>query len=227
MKKTSKFLLVIASCLLLHSAFAQTPLHIEFAAGPTPPVSIDSGQIFSFNVKVRNDSSSVLRAAIEFGYYINDSLYIGSDSSSGFGYTSFIDTIASGDTTIRTIFANVRGPAFKTGPSVVVIWPIATGNVQTYAKDSLYFNLAVTQPSSINDIEDNDVRLWLINKELWLVLRSGVIVSRVRIFDVQGKLIKEDLSPSNPIPMPSSSTGIYVAEVTYNQNRKKAFRFYY
>jgi hypothetical protein len=228
MKKAIKAFFILISCLSLHTGFCQIALHIELSGTP-PPSSIDSGQTFSFDVSVRNDSAATFRGRIGFGYSIDGAQYIAFDSTlSGFSYVSSIaDSIRSGDSIIKTITGHVVGPAFKTGPSVVVIWPIAVSGAPVYAEDSLNFTITITLATSIDGIDDDRIKLWLINDKLWFQLAPEISISRVRMFDILGNEILDKPNPLNNITLPEMNKGVYMAEITYNNNQRKVFRFYH
>lgn len=203
-------------------ANAQIGLHIY--KNDFTPGSVTLGSSFSFNAIVRNDSNSVFNGQISFGYAIDGAVFTTSDTSSGVQFSAFTDTLNSGDTVASFITVHVSGPQFISGPSVVVIWPIATNS---YALDSLVLHLQVLLPNGIAGIDEDKINAFIINNSLMIASENEIHLKRVRIYDVLGQEVLDKQNPSNNIPLPEMNTGIYFAEIIYNNNQRKVFRFYH
>ncbi|MES2621412.1 MAG: T9SS type A sorting domain-containing protein [Bacteroidota bacterium] len=223
MRKAIRTLFVLLACLLVHSGFSQNALRIQLADTSTIPPSADTATTFSFYVWVINDSAFEYTGQIGFGYKIDTTVYTTSNTTSGFGYTTSTDTIPPFDTIAKSITGYVRLPAFKTGPSVVVIWPIANGAVAT---DSLTFNILIGRPQGIEETDTERLQLWVMNSLLHIKRDAEIQLKQVRIYDLLGKEILNRQNPADNIPLPQTAKGIYLAEVIYNDNQRKLFRFY-
>lgn len=214
--------LYILLLLLSGSAlWAQAGLRIELANGPVIPVSSDTGTSFSFNVKVINDSASTFQGSIGFNYSINGTTYTSADSASGINYITENDTLAGGDSVIKMITVNVKGPKFTVGPSVVVIWPVAFDADNT---NTLSFNLNVTTSDGV-PIDDDRLRMYVNYGHLYINNPTGLLLNRVRIYDLNGRLLAEKDYPYEGIPVSNYATGVYIAELTYVNGKRKTFRF--
>ncbi len=226
MKKALNLLFLLVCLLTAHLGNAQINLRLGLASAP--PASIDTGQSFVINVTVTNNDTATFIDTVDFGYYANGgTLGTGSNTGSGFSYQVKNDTINPFDSIVKTLTAHVTNPAFLAGPSVVVIWPIAFG--QNIIADSLRFNITVTVPNgnSIDELGDKRIRLILINDELQLLKDDGVQLKQLRVYDVLGNEILNKLNPTSNTALPPMNTGLYFAEVTYNNNQRRVFRFYH
>lgn len=214
--------LYILLLLLSGSAvWAQVGLRIELANGPVIPSSADTGTSFSFNVKVINDSASTFQGSIGFNYSINGTTYTSADSASGINYTTESDTLAGGDSVVKMITVIVKNPKFTVGPSVVVIWPVAfnADNVNT-----LGFNLNVTTSDGM-PIDDDRLGMYINYGHLYINNPTGLLLNRVRIYDLNGRLIQEEGYPYDGVPVSEYAAGFYIAELTYVNGKRKTFRF--
>ena len=232
MKSVRKALFVLIGCLLLNTSFAQQRLRITVDSFSTIPSSVIMGDTFNFNVRIYNDSVFDYPAFVFFGYQIrpDTTKYNIPDSSSGIYYSGYTDTIPAHGFILRTLRVNVSSPAFKAGPSVVVIWPIAPSTATltpAIAADTIFFELNVdTLLAGVNNPEDPGLRLFKGGNALRIEKGGEIQLRRVRIFDVLGQQILDSTNPADKIPLPWMNSGIYLVEVTYNNNRRKVFRFY-
>ncbi len=128
---------------------------------------------------------------------------------------------------MKTITVHVNGPKFTAGPSVVVIWPM------TIATDSLSIGFEVTYHGlGVDETGDKEFRVFVNGNGLSIAVdnttngRNEIQLRRVRISDINGRIISDQHNPSNNIPLPEMNTGIYFAEITYQQNQRKVFIFY-
>lgn len=223
MKKAFKLWLLLACILPAYLSKAQ--IHLGLRLDTSPPQTIDSLQTFSFDVKVYNLDTAAFTGVVDFEYVSTNSGFQkqGSDSTSGFAYLANGVTILPNDSIAKTLTGKVTGPVFLSGPSVVVIWPIAP-NVRG---DSILFNLTVSLPNGVEEIGDKKIRLILINDELQLLKDDGVLLKQLRVYDVLGNEILNKLNPTTSTALPPMNTGLYFAEVTYNNNQRRVFRFYH
>ena len=218
-----KIAFVVATLFCLVRTNAQIGLHIY--KNDFTPSSIALGSSFSFNAIVRNDSSIVFGGAIGLAYKINNSAIVSiTDSSSGLQFDTAGAILNQGDTVSKTIVVHVTGPQFLVGPSVVVIWPIAN---HAYALDSLVLTFNVLTPNGISTIDEDKVKAFVVNDWLMVTSENGIHLKRVRIYNVLGEEILNKQNLSNNIQLPEMNTGIYFAEITYNNNQRRVFRFYH
>lgn len=226
MKKSLKLLFVILALLPGLTGHAQFNLQLGFAT--LPPASVDTGQNFSFNLRISNTDTAQFIDTLQFGYYSSNAgvQLTSSNLNTGFSYQVKPDTINGLDSIAKTLTARVSSPVFIAGPSVVVIWPISARPI-TF--DSLRFNIEFTVPNlnGINQPGDKNIRLLIINDELNIVSGNDVQLKQLRIYDAIGHEVLNKLNPSATTPLPPVNTGLYFAEVTYNNNQRRVFRFYH
>lgn len=236
MKSVRKALFVWIGCLLLNTAFAQQHrlrIQIDTAFG-LPPSTVTMGDTFNFQVRVYNDSVFAYQGVVLFASRIlpDTTTYFAPNSTNGldYGVTSG-DSIPGHGFILRTIKVNVTQPPFKGGPSVVVIWPIAY-NPSTFAlaaaADTIIFPLNVdTLTAGIGEIMNQRIRISKWGNSLRIEKEGEIQLRRVRIFDILGQQIIDRANPAEDIPLPYLNTGIYLAEVTYNNNQRKVLRVYF
>ena len=227
MKSVTKTLLILIGSCLLSAGFSQQPLRIQLANDSLLQYNVDTGTSFSFNVWIINEDSSVAYTGpLGFAYSIDSVDYFNPNILSGFEFNVAHEIILPHDTLTRNIIAHVSQPKFyKTGPSVVVIWPITTGDATV--GNSLQFTFNISIPTGIEQVGRDQLRLFTTNNLLWLIHGNEIQLHRLKIFNITGQQILERADPSDNVPLPDMDTGIYLAEITYNDNQRKTFRFYY
>ncbi len=223
MKRVSYLLLIFLLSIMSQSGSAQNMLHIELDTGSVSPATIALGDTFGVNVRIRNDGPNTNNSPIGFGYSNGTSSSTNSDSTSGVAFNPVTDSIIVGNYTVTRLRVHVSGPFFMAGPSVVVIWPIATGAL---AKDSLVMQFVVENGVGINEPDDKNIRAFIWNNNLQVVKQGEIQLKRVRIYDILGKEVLNQLNPADRTSLPAMAPGIYLAEITYNNNQRKVFRFY-
>lgn len=223
MKRVSYLLLIFLLSAMSQSGSAQSMLHIELDTGSVNPSSIALGDTFGVNVVIRNDGPNTVNNPIGFGYSNGSSSTTLSDSLSGVSFNLITDTIGVGNNVVTRIRVNVSGPFFLAGPSVVVIWPIAPNAL---AKDSLVMHFVVENSVGINEPDDKNIRAFIWNNNLQVLKQGEIQLKRVRIYDILGKEILNQVNPADRTSLPDMAPGIYLAEITYNNNQRKVFRFY-
>ncbi len=227
MKKVRNLLLILIAPFFLQQAAAQSIFHIELdSAFALPPDTAALGSSFNIQIFLTNEGSNFI-GIIDLAYTIDTSgVDIGSSSTSGFEYQPINTSIDSNATDTVALIAHVSQPAFKVGPSVVVIWPIATAG-SLIAKDSLRFNIRILEdPAGIDDADAKKLRAFILNDQLYLQKQGEIQLKRVRIYDILGKEILNITNPGDRTTLPQMNTGIYLAEITYNDNKRMVFRFY-
>jgi hypothetical protein len=224
MNNVRKLLLILMGALAMQTAFAQS-LHIRSDIGGFTTVMDTT---FMFDVEVRNDSTISVSGPLTFGYSIDDFntaiTYFGSDTSSGISYTPTSITLNQGNKDTITLTTTVKLPKFKAGPSVVVIWPIVPG---ASAVDSVKFTFTALAPSGFNYITGNQLKAFILNNQLQIQANGDVALKQLRIYNVAGQQILNEISPANTTQLPAMPKGIYLAEISYGDNQRSIFRFYY
>lgn len=234
MKSVRKALFVLIGCLLFITGFGQHKLRIQVDSASIIPSTVQEGDSFGFNVRVYNDSIFPYTGVLSFEWTVSpDTMpHGGPSSTSGVDYsTPTTETIPAQGFLLKAIGVHVTPPAFKGGPSVVVIWPIAldfTHGTLATAADSVVFTLQVdTLVAAIEGTEGHRIRLLKRGNLLCIEKDAEMQVRQVRILDILGQQILDRQNPPDNIPLPYMNTGIYLAEITYNNNLRKVFRFYY
>ena len=224
MKNVRRGILASLFTCLLSIGFSQTPLRINQANGSTWPSTAALGDTFLLNVAVRADTiAPTFNGFGGFVYSINGITDF-NDTTTIKGIAFIPDTLLAGDSIIRQLKVNVTGPAFIVGPSVVVIWPIA---FNSYARDSLRYLFEVTDMGvGIQEIDKNTLRIATLDTKLWIIKAPETTLNRVRIYNILGEKIIDTESSSETIALPALSAGVYVAEISYDNNQRKVFKFY-
>lgn len=227
MKKVRNLLLILLPLFLLQPVLGQSKFNIRLdASGPLPVDTPSLGGTFPFRIILTNQGSN-FNGIIDLAY-TNDSsgLDIGSSTTSGFEYQPINTTIDSAATDTVSLTAHISQPAFKIGPSVVVIWPIATAG-SLIALDSLRFRINVLpNPTGMEEPDRDKIRAFVWNHQFIFQKQLEISLKRVRINDLLGKEILNIYNPADSIQLPQMNTGIYIAEITYNNNKRAIFKFY-
>ncbi len=208
-------------------AFSQTfPLRLTIDSFTAPlPDSLYMGSDYNFSIRIYNDSSAQFLDTLAFNYKIDTTNFAAPTLTGGLEYPAFIyDTIDPFSYIIVDVTAHVDGPAFKAGPSVVVIWPVAPFSQNIYYVNPLIDSFTVFDLTGIDDPQAGTLQLNYHNGNLYLFTEDNNTVNRVRIYDMQGRVITEQLSPSNKIPLPPLQAGLYFVEVLCN-NKRQVLRF--
>ncbi|MFM2307506.1 MAG: hypothetical protein RLZZ367_2175 [Bacteroidota bacterium] len=231
MKRLHFYLLLLVCMALVLPVSAANTLRVEIIPQGTDSFSVIKNGSVSFTLRLHNDSLTNYAETLGFNYSIDSAgvgspvTYTDTNSLSGLSFPVAYDTIPGRDSTDITITVNASEPRFKTGPSVVVIWPIRTdgtisGNVTT-------FKVVVLDPAGINEQDDKKLQAFLWNKNLMIQRQSGIQIKQLRVFDILGRELENKLNPTDNTALPLESHGVYIAEITYNSNQRKVFKFYY
>jgi hypothetical protein len=227
MKKAKLFLLLLSAIFFLGPVQAQNAINIAIDSATLLPDTViaNQGSTFNFRVVVRNDSNFTFNGHLLLSYTIDTANFFFSNNTSGFEYPAFADSVLTpGETDTTSLIAHVSPPAFKVGgPSVVVIWPRAFG---AYASDSIRFQIIVLDPTGINDPAGDNIRAFIWNNNLQIQKQGEITLKRVRIYDLLGREIVNVPNPSDRTTLPEMPSGVYLTEITYNNNQRKVFRFY-
>lgn len=218
--------LILAFVLML-AAFDKADAQLHIYKNDFTPAVVAFDSVFSFDAIIRNENGgSTYVAPLQLAYSINGVLQP-VDSTSGLTYNNSgaLVVLPAGDSLARTIVVNVTSPRFVSGPSVVVIWPISTSS--NFPTDSLVLNIFVTPSSGISIWDGDVVKIYTSVNDLILEPDSGIVLKQVRIFDVMGQQVLNNINPSNSMPLPPVSKGIYFAEIIYNENKRKVRSFYH
>ncbi|MFN8287264.1 MAG: T9SS type A sorting domain-containing protein [Chitinophagales bacterium] len=208
------------------SGIAQS-FHLRITSDSTSssplPDSLNLGSDYSFKIRIYNDTLFDFMDGLTLGYKVDTTNFSTPVLTGGLEYPLTItDTIHAFSYITVNMIAHVDGPAFKTGPSVVVIWPINSHN-DIYYLDPYIDSFTVFEANAVVDLEGSFIRLHYTKGAL-LLQSPEIDLKQVRIFDLQGRLIVEQKDPGSQVPLPPLQQGIYLAELLYN-NQRKAVRF--
>jgi hypothetical protein len=222
MKLAKKLGLLVT--VLFSIQWAEAQIGLRISTNDTFPNPFIYGNSFSFNALVKNDSSTTFNDRIGFGYSINSgAAQTNPDSLAGVSFDTLIAGLQLGEIISKTIVVNVDGPQFLVSPSVVVIWPISTSK---QALDSLVISFTVLLPAGVADVGESNIKAYIINNSLMVQAEQEIQLKQVRIYDILGREILNQRNPSAAIPLPVMGSGIYLTEITYNNNQRKVFRFF-
>ncbi len=223
MKLAKKLGLLVA--VLFSIQWAEAQIGLRISTNDTFPNPFIYGNSFSFNALVKNDSSTTFNDRIGFGYSINSgaAVTIPDSSAGGVSFDTLIAGLQLGEVISKTIVVNVDGPQFLVSPSVVVIWPISTSK---QALDSLIISFNVLLPAGVTDVGESNIKAYIINNSLMVQAEQEIQLKQVRIYDILGREILNQRNPSSAIPLPVMGSGVYLTEITYNNNQRKIFRFF-
>jgi hypothetical protein len=211
---------------------------IGIAKGQQPILSIDTNalnaigsvchldsSVISVPVTVTNSGTATLYGAIYIDYSIGAQTFSGPDTSGkSFLYPVVPDTLFPAQSTIIGMMFTPGSARIAAGPSVVVIWPRAANAITA---DSARKTVLFATLSSVYEADKNEVQIYISGQDIVVKNTSENLLKHVRIFDLQGNLLTErDLQLNALIPINKYAAGIYLAEVTFADNSRKAFKVF-
>ncbi len=213
-------LVILTACINLLQGQARIGFTID--SFPTHVVYGDSSVHFTTGY-LHNYGDSTFSDIASLSYMVNDSLYDGTVAGHGLYMTPSHFAIAPGDSSGIQITISPDFRAYQViGSSGVVIWPISN-SASTY--DSSFYTVFVTLIASVEPLADERVRVYINQQQLFVKTDDRNLLKRVRIFDIQGRLIVNDeLTSSEAIPLEGYAGGVYLVEVLLNDNSRRAFK---
>lgn len=193
-------------------------------AGITPP----------FGIWVYNPTNSPFNNYLFFAYTItsggntdvyNSWAFIGS----GFRFAPQFITIAPHDSAlVYGIRLYVSRPDFEIGASTVVIWPVIhTGSLVSLDSASTVINVDTIPQLGVKSLNEDQPKVFMSGSFLNVVNGSGNTFGRIRISNLDGRMIDERaLMSNNKIPMAQYSAGIYFAEILFGDGNRFIFKIF-
>jgi hypothetical protein len=192
--------------------------------------SVQADSLYIYNTA----SGDTFQGTIAIYLKVNDSLPFTYDSTNNAGISfdngnSF--AILPTDSVLALVHIHFDSTEFAAGPSVVVIWPIATpdpGTDPVRTGDTLTTDtITILETASISVPLPSGLKVYTQADQLFIQCSEPNALRHVRIFDVTGALVMEqDLSTSNSIPMGKYSDGIYLAELILNNGDKITYKVF-
>lgn len=224
MKLPKHLILIAFLCIAALGANAQRELRMEFTT--PPPSVIDSGQNSIAIARVINKDTGAYTGSFTFAYMVNGILEPNS-TVSGLQYDTIGPiTIPAGDTVPNILFqVHVFGPAFYSGPSVVVIWPIPVSGDDIKVLDTLRFKINITQqPTGIGEIVEG--ALYYSNGKIMLRQAGKNELMQVRIWNTNGaEIYYTEGEHAQYIELPDLPAGMYIAEAILSNNKRAILKF--
>lgn len=231
MKKIRHLILLLLCTALSAAALAQNTLRIEIIPTGVDSFAVIKNGSLPFTLRMYNDSTTDYVDTIGFNYSIDSAgvgapvTYTDTNGVSGLSYNIVSDTIFGQDSIDVTITINAGEPRFKTGPSVVVIWPIRSSN--EIAGNNLTFIVNVLTPNGVEDPADIKLRVFMWEDKLFINRQPGIQLNQLKIYDIAGREIFSKQNPADVTTLPLNAHGVYIAEIMYGNNQRSTFRFYY
>ena len=225
MKKVRNLALALLLALFVAPAFAQPfGLRITMNGNQALPDTLTLGSQYNFQVFLHNDSSFTFNDTVLLFYRIDTVNYISPNESSGLEYPLIAaDSVLANDSVAINITAHVTSPAFKAGPSVVVIWPIAKNH-------NLTFDTLIRHPfirdlgNGVQQPDVSDLQMQVAGGTLRFLHDSNLPLMYVRIYNSSGQMVLQKNAPADEMQLPSLPAGVYFTEIGYD-NRRHLFRF--
>lgn len=231
MKKIRHLILLLFCTALSAAALAQNTLRIEITPAGVDSFAVIKNGSLPFTLRMHNDSTTDYVDTINFNYSIDSAgvgapvTYTDTNGVSGLIYNIVSDTIFGQDSIDITITINTGEPRFKTGPSVVVIWPIRSSS--EIAGNNLTFIVNVLTPNGVEAPPDIKLRAFMWEDKLFINRQPGIQLNQLKIYDIAGREIFSKQNPADVTTLPLYAHGVYIAEIIYGNNQRSTFRFYY
>lgn len=199
--------LVLALFVLFTSYEVNAQASIGFANNNTPGLSdtLIKNSTITYGVFVQNTGTQpfvspfiVLVGVLDsaMAYQNIDSIFVGTT------------TLQPGDTTNVLITHTVDGSKFMDGGNTVVIWPEAPGYITT---DTIYKNVFVIDFNDLEEFADNEMIIYPNPVHDFITIRSDQRLEKVRIYDLNGKLVLD--SKNTSINISGIQPAIYLIEI--------------
>lgn len=223
MKFLKYCLAVILFALAFSNAQAQTRnLALSFVS--PPPATIDTMQDPVIYIWIHNVDTGTYAGTFTYAHTINGVLGI-PDNNSGLEYYTDTLSIAPGDSIMDSIIVHPSPPAFSSGPSVVVIWPIRVNGDFIAVTDSAIFETTIT-PGGVGINEPELGRMYYSNGRLFYQNVGETQLKHVRIADPRGIVVFDSATTYEQyIDLPQLSMGMYIVEAILSNNRRLTFKF--
>lgn len=228
MKKVRKLLLVTAFILGLLPVFAQHHLRTSLVLPANDSITVIKDGSFNISLRLYNDSSFGFGGTITVHYKVDTTNYTDTSATTGLNFATVYDTISPHDSIGYFITGTASEPRIKSGPSVVVIWPVLiyNGNQTRQLGDSVKIQVMVLDPTGINKNEpENRIYAYVFEKSMY-IKAPEINIKHVRIYNTAGQLVQETYNPPAAIPLANTNPGIYIGQITTYDNRQYVFRFY-
>ena len=171
MKRIYVQLLFLFCSILSLPVLAQNTLRVELVPQNIDSFSVIKNNSLPFTLRLYNDSATNYVDLIDFNYTIDSAgagspqLYTDTNNISGLSYPVIGNaTIPANDSVNVTITINAGEPRFKTGPSVVVIWPIRANT--SIAGNNVTIRVFVLDPLGIQDQATMKLRAFVWDNNL-------------------------------------------------------------
>ena len=187
-----------------------------------PPDSAYEGQVYTFNVRLINNSNAIINTPAEIQLKV--------DSVETTIYTDPQPSIQPGDTVTVTVTGyNFQQTQYVAGNNIVVVWP-RVSNQPVVPVDTFYTAVYFVPLISLNEFEQDpdqfDFYVFPVPAKDFIQLRINqpVDVEYVRIFTISGKLCGtyNPVLPETKIPVNQLYPGRYVIELKTRKGRYQA-----
>lgn len=212
-----KLLLIYIFFIVYSFAFGQANLQLSLnPATPNPPFRVFYGDTLVYDLEISNLDS------IPF----SGNVFVGFKGSNNNGYDSILLgalQIAPNSFVQRSIAIDVLPQYFKTGPEVVVVWPIFDGRSGSQVADFIYVK------NHLNDIDQELVMAkdYFVLRHFLSCNRCEISFKRVRIFDLTGSVLFTQELPSFPLELPLKNAGLYFIQLEAVDGITSTIRFMY
>ncbi|MFN8292415.1 MAG: hypothetical protein U0T72_01750 [Chitinophagales bacterium] len=213
MKKFILSTLAYSAVMLL---YAQVNLQISIdPLTSQPPFRVKYGDSISYSIEVLNTDSVVFAG----------STYIGFKGSNTVNYDSVslgILQIAPGSSVQKVIQIDVKPAYFKTGPEVVVVWPIFDGKAGNEVADFILVKDVVNGMSDVEEVQHP----YFISSNILQCMECISAVKRVRIFDLAGRIASTINYPAIPLGLEYVTKGMYIVQVEDEQGKYQVLKWW-
>ncbi|MDW8273998.1 MAG: hypothetical protein RMJ53_07210 [Chitinophagales bacterium] len=190
--RKARYHLIVLLFITFFEALANVELQMSFdpAGFQQAPFRVNYGDTLTYAVTIKNIGTASYNGSIKVLYTgtlssIPDTIFLG----------QFQFNI--GDSVSLIISIPVTNKHFKTGPEVVVVWPLFDGGSGNQIADFIFVNSS----TSISEYSYDNNRYYIRYGKLFCKSFISPFV-RVRIFDFSGRLISDDFTDTFPYILP-------------------------
>jgi hypothetical protein len=223
--RINKWYLILILALTGMEAMGQARLGVSIVSFPGSGSMGDTTTYFG-TILINNYGNATFSDSVYLDYEVDSSVHLSTNPGVGI---YFADTayLMPGDSVQKQILVHFTPSIFSAvGTSGVVIWPVCPEtNANLLPPDTATYDVSISWPAGIAQTEGEKLLVYMDGQELNIKTDAGNLLSHVRIYDVNGKLIEEQAVTSSAIiGMDNYAAGMYIAEVIFTDQSRKDYK---
>jgi hypothetical protein len=224
MSRIRQHLLFIGLLLIATVGFSQSSLRLNIVAvSDSNPVLGE--EILVFTNLQNTDTNNTFTGVVNFEVANNLQNLSSSNILNTPPYSGTQITLGPQEEIPALFTVKVDAQFFKTGPDIIVIWPITTHP----QKDTLRIPILIREPLGFEGLLTKNTFLSVSGNQLLIHtdLNTNNTLKQVRIFDLSGQLILQqgNEEKNTSIGIDELPRGMFICELLYSNNKRNVMKF--